>query len=73
MSDNPQRLDRLNDLLPYVHRARDEELGGPLHALLQVIAREVNVVEDDISGLYANWFIETCDDWVVPYLSLIHI
>ena len=62
-------LDRLYQLLPAVHRMRDAEQGEPLRALLQVIAAQVNVVEDDIAGLYDNWFIETCEDWVVPYIG----
>ncbi len=61
--------DRLFDLLPVVHRRRDAERNHPLRALLQVIAEQVDVVEDDIDRLYENWFIETCDDWVVPYLG----
>lgn len=61
--------DRLFDLLPVVHRRRDAERGHPLRALLQVIAEQVEVVEDDIDRLYENWFIETCEDWVVPYLG----
>ena len=61
--------DRLYDLLPAIHRQRDAEHGYPLRALLQVIAEQVEVVEDDIDRLYENWFIETCDDWVVPYLG----
>src|SRR5258708_26705556 len=63
------RLDRLYELLPVVHRTRDFEQGEPLRALLRVIAEQVNVVEDDIAGLYENWFIETCEDWVVPYIG----
>lgn len=62
-------LDRLYRLLPVVYRQRDEELGGPLRDLLRVVAEQVNVVEDDITQLYENWFIETCQDWVVPYIS----
>ena len=63
------RLDRLYALLPTVHRMRDAERGYPLKALLRVIAEQVNVVEDDIERLYDNWFIETADDWAVPYLG----
>lgn len=63
------RLDRLFELLPVVHRMRDADQGEPLHALLRVIAAQANVVEDDIAGLYENWFIETCEDWVVPYIG----
>jgi hypothetical protein len=61
--------DYLYQLLPYVHRMRDEEQGFPLRALLRVITEQVNVVEEDVARLYENWFIETCDDWVVPYLG----
>jgi hypothetical protein len=63
------QLDRLFELLPVVYRQRDAELGWPLRALLQVIAEQVNVVEADIAQLYENWFIETAQDWVVPYIG----
>jgi len=63
------RPDQLYELLPAVHRLRDAEQGYPLRALLQVISEQVNVIEDDIAQLYDNWFIETCEDWVVPYIG----
>lgn len=63
------RLDRLYELLPAVHRMRDHEQGQSLRALLQVIAEQVNLVEDDLQQMYDNWFIETCQDWVVPYIG----
>jgi hypothetical protein len=62
-------LDRLFDLLPAVYRLRDAENGWQLRALLQVMARQANDVEADIGQLYENWFIETCQEWVVPYLG----
>jgi len=62
-------IDRLYELLPAIHRIRDAEQGEPLKALLQVIAEQVNLVEEDIARLYDNWFIETCEDWVVPYIA----
>ncbi len=61
--------DRLYNLLPAIHRIRDAEQGYPLRALLQVIAEQVNVVEAGVAQLYDNWFIETCADWVVPYIG----
>jgi hypothetical protein len=63
------KADRLYQLLPAIYRMVDAEQGQSLQALLQVIAEQVNVVEDDISRLYENWFIETCDDWIVPYIG----
>ncbi len=66
MTANP---DRLYDLLPVVYRMRDAEQGHPLRDLLRVLASQANVLEQDIARLYDNWFIETCDDWVVPYIG----
>src|SRR5438552_17031228 len=59
----------LFDLLPVIYRERDAERGWPLRSLLGVIGREAAVVRDDIARMYDNWFIETCDDWVVPYIG----
>jgi hypothetical protein len=61
--------DRLFDLLPLLHRMRDEVAGHPLRDLLRVIAEQVQVVQDDIARSYDNWFIETAEDWAVPYLA----
>jgi hypothetical protein len=61
--------DRLYELLPAVHRLRDDPEGQPLRALLQVIAEQVQVLEDDIAQLYENWFVETCEDWVLAYIG----
>ncbi|MFO0699087.1 MAG: hypothetical protein U0236_07645 [Nitrospira sp.] len=69
MSVGTDNIDRLYELLPAIHRIRDAEQGEPLKALLRVIAEQVNLVEEDIARLYDNWFIETCEDWVVPYLA----
>ena len=69
MDANTDRLDRLYALLPAIHRMRDHERGEPLRALLQVMAEQLELVEDDIAQLYENWFIETCQPWVVPYIA----
>jgi hypothetical protein len=61
--------ERLHHLLPAVYRIRDAEHGEPLRALLAVLERELQRIEDDIGGLYDNWFIETCQEWVVPYIG----
>jgi hypothetical protein len=62
----PERLYRL---LPAIHRLRDAGQGEPLRALLALAEAELERVEADIAGLHDNWFIETCDDWVVPYIG----
>jgi len=61
--------DRLYNLIPAIYRIRDSEIGEPLHALLSVVETEVSVVERDIERLYDNWFIETCEEWAVPYIG----
>lgn len=66
MSGSP---DRLYSLLPAIYRQTDAEQGYKLRALLRVITEQADIVEDDISQLYKNWFIETCDDWAVPYIG----
>ena len=57
------------DLLPAVHRNRDAELGHPLRALLEPVEEELRRLREDIDGLYDNWFVETCAEWVLPYLG----
>ena len=61
--------DRLYNLLPEYYRVTDAASGGVLRALLQVIGAQVDVVQADIDQLYRNWFVETCQDWAVPYLG----
>jgi len=62
-------LEEIYKLLPVVYRLRDAERSEPLKALLAVIAEQAGVMEEDITRLYENWFIETCDEWVVPYIG----
>ncbi len=61
--------DRLYELLPAIYRIRDAEQCEVLKALLRVIGEQVNLVEEDIARLYDNEFIETCENWVVPYIA----
>src|SRR5262245_18803725 len=60
---------RLYNLLPAIYRSRDAAEGGPLEELLAVIAEQVAVVEEDLDQLHDDQFIETCADWVVPYIG----
>src|SRR5215216_3920850 len=59
----------LYNLLPAVYRLRDIERGYPLGALLRVLAREAGVLKENIDGLWDDFFVETCDDWVIPYIG----
>src|SRR5258705_9997783 len=59
----------LYQLLPSVYRVRDIEQGGQLQALLTAIAGQTAVLEENLEQLYDDQFIETCADWVVPYIG----
>ncbi|HEV2805971.1 MAG TPA: hypothetical protein VGW57_13695 [Chthoniobacterales bacterium] len=62
--------EELYQLLPAIYRIRDEqEQRGALRALVGVLAKEAAIVERDIAQLNDNWFIETCEEWVVPYIG----
>jgi hypothetical protein len=69
MTTAEEKLDRLLRLLPQVVQDSDAFAGRPLQALLRVLGEQLTVVEDDITGLYENWFVETCDEWVLPYIG----
>ena len=38
-------------------------------ALLRSSREQVAVLEDDLEQLYDDQFIETCAEWVVPYIG----
>lgn len=61
--------DRLYNLLPTIYRIADAKQGESLRALLRVIEDEMRALEQDIDGLYDDWFIETCAEWVIPYIG----
>ncbi len=50
-------------------RLQQSALGGPLANLLAVFAEQVAVLREDLDQLYDDQFIETCADWVVPYIG----
>lgn len=55
-------------------QARREELlkkaaRGPLKALCYVCAEQIGVPEENLAQLYDDLFIETCADWVIPYVG----
>ena len=61
--------DRLYALLPAIHRIRDEQQGLPLKALVTLIADQFEAIEENLDQLYDDQFIETCADWVAPYIG----
>ena len=64
--------DRLWQRLPGVYRALDSDdptVSGPLQELVARIGAQVAVVRRSIDRLWADQSIETCDDWVIPYIG----
>ena len=61
--------ERLYALLPAVYRLRDVEQGEPLRALIGALAQEFAALEENLAQLYDDQFIETCADWVAPYIG----
>jgi hypothetical protein len=64
--------DRLWRLLPGVYRAQDSDtpgVRGPLQELIARIGAQAAVVRRSIDRLWADQAIETCDDWVIPYIG----
>jgi hypothetical protein len=73
MNDNARTL---FELLPAIHRIRDAELAraqglarGPLEELMAVLAEQLEIAEESLEQCYDDLFIETCADWVVPYIG----
>src|SRR3954470_11307992 len=60
---------QLYELLPAIYRLRDAEGGEPLRALVEVLAGQAAVLEENLAQLYDDLFIETAADWAVPYLG----
>src|SRR3954447_13033838 len=62
---------RLYTLIPENYRAYDleEDAPPPLEALMKVIGEQVSYLRQDLDALWDDFFIETCADWVVPYLA----
>jgi Phage tail protein (Tail_P2_I) len=61
----------LFDRLPEIYRTRDAEQSpaNQLRAYLAAIEGAFSALHDDIAQLYEDLFIDTCDDWVIPYIA----
>ena len=60
---------RLYARVPAYYRVLDEEQGMPLYALLATVGEQVANIRADLDALWDDFFIETCEDWAVPYLA----
>jgi hypothetical protein len=62
-------VEHLYALLPAIYRVRDAERGEPLRALISALAEQAMVLEESVAQLYDDQFVETCAEWVVPYIG----
>jgi hypothetical protein len=42
---------------------------GPLASMLAVVEEQLDLISENLDQLYDNQFIETCADWVIPYIG----
>jgi hypothetical protein len=64
--------DKIWNLLPAVYRTQDtDQFGavGPLREMVDRIGATAAVIRRNIDRLWEDQSIETCDDWVIPYIA----
>ncbi|MEW6417501.1 MAG: hypothetical protein AB1480_05190 [Nitrospirota bacterium] len=61
----------LYDRLPEIYRIKDEEQSpsGQLKNYLALVEDVFGAIHENIESLYHDLFIETCDDWIIPYIG----
>ena len=62
----------LYERLPEIYRTKDKELRGSpdqLKAFLALVEEAFGHIHANIEELYHDLFIETSDDWVIPYIG----
>jgi hypothetical protein len=64
--------DKLWNLLPAVYRALDTDqynTNGPLRELVNRIGAQAATLRRSIDRMWEDQSIETCDDWIIPYIG----
>jgi hypothetical protein len=64
--------DKLWNLLPAVYRAEDSDdfgANGPLREMVNRIGAQAAVIRRGIDRMWDDQSIETCDDWLIPYIG----
>ena len=64
--------DKLWNLLPAVYRAEDSDqfdANGPLREIVNRIGAQAAVLRRSIDRMWDDQSIETCDDWLIPYIG----
>src|SRR6476646_2241577 len=62
---------KLWSLIPGVYRALDSDNqdAGPLREMVNRIAAQAAIVRRSIDRMWEDQSIESCDDWVIPYIG----
>src|SRR5438093_12237270 len=69
---DPYYAEKLWYLLPEVYRALDApefDRNGPLHEMVNRIGAQAALVRRSLDRQWEDQSIETCDDWVIPYIA----
>lgn len=61
--------DALYRLLPAHIRSRDLQNGRALQEFLAIVGEQAAALQQDFRRMYDGCFIETCDEWLVPYIA----
>src|ERR1043166_9935377 len=64
--------EKLWALLPAVYRAEDTDAfdqNGPLRELVNRIGAQAAILRRSIDRMWEDQSIESCDDWVIPYIG----
>jgi hypothetical protein len=66
-----QKRVSLYERLPEIYRIKDHEQDPPfqLKHYLSLVEAVFAEIHKNIESLYNDLFIETCDDWVIPYIG----
>lgn len=71
----------LYERLPEIYRIKDQELAekylyadqpaaaDQLKSFLEPVEEMFSKIHENIESLYHDFFIETCDEWVIPYIA----
>jgi len=64
--------DKLWNLLPAIYRTLDTDVfdaNGPLREMVNRIGAQAAIVRRSMDRMWEDQSIETCDDWVIPYIA----
>ena len=64
--------DKLWNLLPAVYRTEDTDAfarNGPLREMVNRIGAQAAVLRRSMDRMWEDQSIETCDDWLIPYIA----